>query len=210
MFQAQSVSTHHKPSMLIGFQFITFSCHFNNDPLTQFTCQFSYQTHHLSFMNHATYTSYSIIYMSLIIHSYPTKTNHPEINKHPITALSRPAPHSGETVSLRRVPFTQARLKKAHRNQRGISLRRDPSRLGEILARSKIMSGSPGRPLAIQGLSESLFISPRRDWLAWARLAGLATVFLRQSLVPAPQYVHTTDIHIQDQHDNTPTIQTRK
>jgi len=55
-------------------------------------------------MNHVTCTPYSIIYISLIIHSYPTKTDHPEINKHPITALSRPAPRSGETVSLRRVP----------------------------------------------------------------------------------------------------------
>jgi len=51
-------------------------------------------------MNHATYTSYSIIYMSLIIHSYPTKTDHPETNNHPIIALSRPAPRSSWGVSL--------------------------------------------------------------------------------------------------------------
>jgi len=61
-------------------------------------------THHLQFMNHAKYTSRSIIYISLIIQSYSTKTNHSGTNRHPNTTLSRPAPRSGETDSLRRVP----------------------------------------------------------------------------------------------------------
>ena len=56
------------------------------------------------------------------------------------------------------------------------------SRLGETpfaWARCSLaqkLSGSPGRPLVQTGLGESPFVSPRRDWLAWARLTGLATV----------------------------------
>ena len=72
------------------------------------------------------------------------------------------------------------------------------SRLGETplaWARCSLaqkLSGSPGRPFVQTGLGESLFISPRRDWLAWARLAGLATVFLQQLPTPAqPTYIHT-------------------
>jgi len=82
-------------------------------------------THHLQFMNHAKYTSCSIIYISLIIQSYPTKTDHSGTNRHPNTALSRPAPRSGETVSLRRVPPPPRRGHKI----RGMS--NAGSRLGE-------------------------------------------------------------------------------
>jgi len=102
-------------------------------------------------MNHVTYTSYSIIYISLIIHSYPTKTDHQDINKHPIAALSRLAPHSGWGVSLRRDVLAQASppsprrgLEKENKSTCGISLRRDPSRLGEVLARSKRRAGRLG------------------------------------------------------------------
>ncbi|QCE03618.1 hypothetical protein DEO72_LG8g1643 [Vigna unguiculata] len=45
-------------------------------------------------------------------------------------------------------------------------------------------SWSLGRPFAQKSWASSLFISPRRDWLAWARLTGLATVFLEQSHPP--------------------------
>jgi len=64
----------------------------------------SYLTRHTQFMNHAKHTSCSIIYISLIIQSYLTKTDHSGTNRHPITALSRPAPRSGWGVSLRRAP----------------------------------------------------------------------------------------------------------
>jgi len=53
-------------------------------------------------MNHATYISHFIIYMSLIVTFTPTKTDHPEINKHSNSSLSRPAPRSGWGVSLSR------------------------------------------------------------------------------------------------------------
>jgi len=56
------------------------------------------------------------------------------------------------------------------------------SRLGEtplawascLLAQKS--SWSPRRPFAQKLWASSLFISPRRDWLAWARLTGLASV----------------------------------
>jgi len=66
---------------------------------------------------------------------------------------SRPVPRSGWGVSLRRGELAQANpfsprrgLERASRNQRGISLRRDPSRLGEMFARSKIWAGRLGDP----------------------------------------------------------------
>jgi len=93
-----------------------------------------------------------------IIHTKPRKQSH--------IALSCPAPRSGWRASLRLEGLAQARrsrpskphsprrgLKKGSRSTRGISLRRDPSRLGEMLARSKSRAGrlgdlshkSPGR-----------------------------------------------------------------
>ncbi|QCD96861.1 hypothetical protein DEO72_LG6g1571 [Vigna unguiculata] len=56
-------------------------------------------------------------------------------------AQARPS-RSGGTPSPKRG------LEGETRSHHGISLRRVPSRLGEMLARSKTRSGSPGRPLA--------------------------------------------------------------
>ena len=47
---------------------------------------------------------------------------------------------------------------------------------GRVACSLKILSGTPERPLAQVGLGESLFVSPRRDWLAQARLTGLIIV----------------------------------
>jgi len=150
---------------------------------------------------HESCYAYIILHYIHVSHyNIHTQTNikHPRINKHLNTALSRPAPRSGWRVSLRRDVLAQASplrpgeppsprrgLKKASRNQRGISLRRDPSRLSEILALSKRRVGRLGDLSRKKGLGESLFISPRRDWPAWARFTGLATVFLQQFLAPA-------------------------
>jgi len=70
----------------------------------------------------------------------------------------------------------------------GISLRRDPSRLGELLARSKKGRGSPERSFAWSSLGEPLLISPRRDMLAWAR-KSVPTMFSRATV----QYYHQTN-----------------
>jgi len=60
-----------------------------------------------SFIIHEScYVGFTLHYIHVphhIIHAQP-KTDQPEINKHPNTALSRPAPRSGWGVSLRRVP----------------------------------------------------------------------------------------------------------
>jgi len=47
--------------------------------------------------------------------------------------------------------------------QRGISLKRDPSRLGELPARSKATAGRLGDHSWRKGLGEPLLISLRRD-----------------------------------------------
>jgi len=56
------------------------------------------------------------------------------------------------------------------------------------------LSGSPGRPLAQTGLGESLFVSPRRDWLAWTRLTGLAIVSPAAAMFFKPTQ-HTKHYH---------------
>jgi len=76
---------------------------------------------------------------------------------------------SGEPLSPRRG------LEKGSRSTYGISLRRDPSRLGEMLARSKRRAGCLGDLSRRSPRRAPCFISPRRDWLAWARFTGLAT-----------------------------------
>jgi len=99
----------------------------------------------LSFIIHESCYVYIILHYIHVPHHNihtQTKTNHPRINKHPNTALSRPAPRSGWRVSLRRDSLAQAspplprrRLKTGTGKQRGILLRRDPSRLGEKAGR---------------------------------------------------------------------------
>jgi len=92
------------------------------------------------------YTSYSIIYMSIIIQSYSTKINYSGTIKHPKHSIVSPS------TSLRLRGLAQARRarsgepppslrrerQKLGHGQHGISLKRDPSRLGELPARSKI------------------------------------------------------------------------
>ncbi|QCD86794.1 diphosphonucleoside phosphohydrolase [Vigna unguiculata] len=104
---------------------------------------------------------------------------------HEIT--SRPLKRNPETYCLAQ-PLAQAEgsrsgeppsprrgLERASREQRGISLRQDPSRLGEMFARSKIERVAWAASRVKGALGESLSISPRRDWLAWARLAEMAS-----------------------------------
>ena len=133
----------------------------------------SYPTRYTQFMNHAKHTSCSIIYISLIIQSYSTKTDHLGTNKHPIIALSRPAPRSGWGVSLRRGSLAQASppsaQARARNKETGTTAR---SRLGEIpLAWATYREKGVGEPS-----SDSL----RRARLAWARLTVLALMYLQQ------------------------------
>ena len=106
-------------------------------------------------------------YIHVSHHTIHTQTNinHLRLNEHPNSALPRPIPRSG----------WRRGLKRGNREQCGISLRQDPSRLGEMLARSKRRAGRLG-DLSRRSLRRApCFILPRRDWLAWARFTGLVT-----------------------------------
>jgi len=92
------------------------------------------------------YILYSIIYVSIITQSYPIKTDPSGIIKRLNHSTTSPS------ISLRLRGLAQARrarsgeppprlgesTKKTRAWQHGISLKRDPSRLGELPARSKI------------------------------------------------------------------------
>jgi len=158
----------------------------------------TYPTHHTQFMNHAKHTSCSIIYISLIIQSYWTKTDHLGTTNIQNTALPRPAPRSGEAVSLRRVPPPPRRGHKI----RGMG--NAGSRLGEtplawascLLAQNTLWS--PGWPLAQEDLGEPLHISPGRVKLAWAKLSVSTTVCTctthshTQQRFPSSSYTHSS------------------
>jgi len=113
-------------------------------------------------------------------------TNSPRAAKHSNHALSRLTPRSGWRVSLRRDGLVQAsplRLGEGSKTKTGTNA---GSRLGETpLAWARCSLAQKAELVAwatfrTKVLGESLLISPRRDWLAWARLTGLATVLLSQ------------------------------
>jgi len=92
-------------------------------------------------MNHAKHTSCSIIYSSYD-HTQPKQIIQEQTDIQSQHCLAQhlaqaEGSRSGETVSLRRVPFRLGERSTGTRRQRGISLKRDPSRLGELCARSK-------------------------------------------------------------------------
>ena len=95
-------------------------------------------------MNHAMYTSYSIIYMSLIITFIPNQnrsSRNKQTSKHntilPSTSLRLRGLAQARRFRSGESPSPRRGLEKGIKTQRGISLRRDPSHLGEMFARSK-------------------------------------------------------------------------
>jgi len=139
-------------------------------------------------MNPATYTSCSIIYINYIITSLPTQNRSSRNKQTPLHNTVSPS------TSLRQRGLAQAR--RARSDELPLRLGEGSRKGAEALARSRLgetplawarcslaqkSSWSPGRPFAQKSWASSLFISPRRDWLARARLTGLATVFLEQS-----------------------------
>ena len=126
------------------------------------------------------------------------KTRKPQAERilaQPVAQVEEPRP--GESPSLRRVLFTQARVRESGT---GSSAR---SRLDETLACSKL-SESPGRPFAREGLGELLLTSPRRDKLAWASLTVTATVvptsvvFFTCQQQPQPFHAFTATYQFKD------------
>ena len=136
--------------------------------------------------------------MYLIIAIIPKQLQSSESKHTTKTTLSRPTPRSGWRVSLRRDVLAQAsplRLgegsKKETRANAGSRLGETPLAWARYSLAQKNWAGRLSDLSLTKGLGESLFISPRQDWLAWAWLACLATVFLQQ--LPTP--VQTKNIH---------------
>jgi len=87
-----------------------------------------------SFIIHKSCYVYTILhYIHVPHHSNhtQTKTNHPGINKHPNTILSRPTPRSGWRVSLRRDILVQASPLRLGEGSKRTSRSNAGSRLGE-------------------------------------------------------------------------------
>ena len=155
-----------------------------------------------------TYISCSIIYIYIITQSYPIKTDH--------TGTSKVQNHSAASPSisprLRGLAqagcLAQASLPSPRREGKNKCVAITGSRLSEIplawasgLLAQKV-SESPGRDLVQRS---PCFISPRRDWLAWARLAGLATVLHWNSHENQPNHTCKALPHLQT---TDPTVQT--
>ena len=127
--------------------------------------------------------------------------------------------HSITTSKLARC---LAQANRARSVERTLSLRRVPSRLGEGTMRGQrtlrgLAQASPFMPRREHSslknnvrrlrnksrnkdLGESLIISPRRDWLAWARKPVLATIFSYNSQDHKPNHALN-----QSKTDTTPT-----
>ena len=145
MFQAQHISSHHEPFMYHGLPIHIVIMPLSYQPfqynLMQNSCQPFIHNSQLAFLYHThTYQAFNTDTQNQanIIHTRPRKTSH--------ITLSRSAPRLGWRVSLRRDRLAQASPPSPRRGleknqgheQRGISLKRDPSRLGELPARSKV------------------------------------------------------------------------
>ena len=136
--------------MILGSHHISIPCYFNSSPLIHFACQFSsisvihiHESYHAYLANHCAY-----IYIHPCIssqQSYPNKSQSSRRNqttKHrPVSSNPSLRPkglakagrsHSGG------IPLPWRGLEGGTRSQRGISLRRVPSRLGEMFARSRV------------------------------------------------------------------------
>ena len=131
-------------------------------------------------MNHAKHIFHTPLY------TYPSSHNHTqskqitrETSKVQCIAQSRPASRSGWGASLRRDMLAQASLPSPRREYKNTYVGITGSRLSEIplawasCLLAQKMSEPPRRDFAQR---PPCFISPRRDWLAWARLTGVATV----------------------------------
>ena len=134
--------------MSLGSHLMTTPCSFNFKPPIHLFLMPSLIPIHSSTIHESCqiYVSYSIIYMSIIRQSYSANMVHSGNIKQPKHSTISPS------ISLRLRGLAQARrarsgeppprlgenTKKTRAWQHGISLKRDPSRLGELPARSKI------------------------------------------------------------------------
>jgi len=132
--------------MSIGPHLITITCPISSNSFISLTCRTS-TIPIIPFKNHVTHTWRSIIYICTYVSTYKHTqaiTTHPKVTKQLNHTLSCPTPCSGGRASLRQDSLAQTSpppprrgLETRNRNHYGVSLRRDPSRLGEWFARSK-------------------------------------------------------------------------
>ena len=148
-------------------------------------------TYHLQLMNHAKYTSCSIIYISLIIQSYSTKNRsfrNQQTSNHS-TVLPSTSLRLRGLVQARQSRSGKFPLRLGEGTRTGAWATRDLA-LARSLSPGRVACSLRSRAGRLDDLSrkndpgESLFISPKRDWLAWARITGFATVLLQQSFSP--------------------------
>ncbi|QCD79370.1 hypothetical protein DEO72_LG1g3009 [Vigna unguiculata] len=101
---------------------------------------------------------------------------------------------SGETVSSKRVPFRLGEGSTGTSKQRGISLKRDPSRLGELCARSK-------RTLVAQATTRTESSGRASAHLAWASQARLGeSISVRHCSHLQIAFTHPTEVPAKTRH----------
>ena len=154
--------------------------------------------------------------MYIITQSCPIKTDHTGNIKSPKHSTASPSISPRLRGLAQARWLAQASLPSPRREHKNWCVGITGSRLSEIplawasgLLAQKV-SESPGRDLVQRS---PCFISPRRDWLAWARFTGLATVLHCNSPVFSSNntckiflYIQTTDPTIHST-NNAQTIQ---
>ncbi|QCE08993.1 hypothetical protein DEO72_LG10g212 [Vigna unguiculata] len=123
------------------------------------------------------------MYISLIIPSYSTKIDHSGNIQHPNHSIVSPS------ISLRLRGLAQAKQSRSGESpsaQARLETRKTGTTAGSRLSEIPLawasgslaqkLSESPGRLFVRSGQGEPLFVSPRRDWVAWARFTDLAAV----------------------------------
>jgi len=130
MFQIKLIPTHHTPSMNTEFQLISLPCLFHNQPFHVHYMPSIIQVHH-SQLTHPPTHAYSFPSCHyIIIQSNTSQTSKNRKNAKPERTLTQllaqaEGSRSGESSTYRYSDFCAC------------SLRRDPPRLSEMLARSK-------------------------------------------------------------------------
>jgi len=197
--------------MSLGSHLMIIPCSFSPKTTHLFLMPRPHPTRHTSFIIHAKHTKYSL-YTCQSSHNHPQpKQITREGSNIQNTARSRPASRPGWGVSLRRdISLRRASPspRREHKNK-GVAI--TGSRLSEIplawasCLLAQKLSESPGR-LFVQ--RSPCFISPRRDWLAWARLTGIATVlhcnsqvFRSNNTCKVFSYIKTTDLTMKSTND---------
>ena len=130
--------------MNLGPHLILITCSFSSKPLIHFTCQYHTQPviRNSWIMPNIPHTPL-YTYHSSYNHTQPKQIVQEQTDIQSQHCLAQhlaqaEGSRSGEASSLKRTPPSPRRgPERASRNQCGISLRRDPSRLGEMSARSK-------------------------------------------------------------------------